>query len=1008
MPFVINKIGKTCEMLKEQMSQEICKLENLEYQKTEYKKGHTPPKSNYMPYVPNTHIFGADTHYWFRFNFTTPKAQEPFYYVMEMTTGSEGEWDAINAQGLIYLNGEMVQGLDPNHIYTYLQPDTHYEAYNYFYLGMVEESVAIKGRLLKNDPRIEKLYYDIFVPYECALIMDKKSEEYITILSALEQTVNLIDLRVPYSEEYYNSLAEAQKYIEREFYAKKCTTKGKPVVNCIGHTHIDVEWLWTRAQTREKIQRSFSTIEQLMYRYPEYKFMLSQPELYRYLKEDAPDKYDVLKTFVKEGRWEPEGAMYVEADCNLISGESMVRQILRGKQFFKNEFGVDCKVLFLPDVFGYSAALPQILKKSGIDHFVTSKISWNDTNTMPCDAFMWQGIDGSEIFTNFITAQDYDPTGKANFTTYNGVLSPSEIKGARHRFQQKKYTERALVTFGHGDGGGGPTAKMLETQRRLAKGIPGMPVTEIKFIAPYLDSVRKDFDKTCTATKVTPKWVGELYLELHRGTYTSIGKNKRLNRQSETALKNAEGLGVIAETLGKAYPTDMLDISWRKVLHNQFHDIIPGSSINEVYDGTDKDYAKLLGDLNGDIQESLKTIASNINSKGGVLVFNPLSAKQSVLTKINGTTYESQETVDSLGWTVINPKAQKSGVKLGNLTAENKFYRMKLDNSGRIVSLYDKINGRSVLKKGEYGNELQVFEDIPRDYDAWEISDFHKQKMWKIDAPAKIEQITDGSRAGFKITHKYLDSVIEQKIWLYTECRRIDFQNNVDWHQKFQLLRVAFPIDVNTTTADYDIQFGYATRPTHSNTSWDEAKFEVYAHKWADVSDGDFGVALMNDCKYGHSTEGSTLKLTLIKCAKYPNPQADQGEHNFTYSIMSHSGSFKEGGVVLEAQRLNNPLIAIDVEKGNGSLPQSYSYISCDSENVIIDTVKKAENGKGIIVRMYDAYNRRRNVTVNLPEGAKEVYLTNLMEEKIKQLKITNGKVTVPVNNFEIVTLNIL
>lgn len=350
----------------------------------------------------------------------------------------------------------------------------------------------------------------------------------------------------------------------------------------------------------------------------------------------------------------------------------------------------------------------------------------------------------------------------------------------------------------------------------------------------------------------------------------------------------------------------------------------------------------------------------------------------------------------------------KCGVKLGINTAENKYYKMKIDASGRIVSLYDKVNRRDVFKKGEFGNELRVFEDLPRDYDAWEISSFHKQKMWKLDAPAKIEPITDGTRAGFKVVHKYLDSEIEQNIWLYTECQRIDFETKADWHQKFQLLKASFPIDVHATSADYDIQFGYTTRPTHTNTSWDAAKFEVCAHKWADISDGDYGVALLNDCKYGHSAEGSTLNLTLIKCAEYPNPKADQGEHNFTYSIMAHKGGFKEGGVVKAAQNLNNPMIALPLKAGKGTLPQNYSYISCDSENIVINTVKKAENGDGAIVRMYDTYNCRREVTVTLPEGVSEVYLCNLMEEREKSLKVKDGKVTLPVKNFEIITLNLM
>jgi alpha-mannosidase len=396
-----------------------------------------------------------------------------------------------------------------------------------------------------------------------------------------------------------------------------------------------VEWKWARAQTREKIQRSFATAKSLMDRYPEYIFMLSQPELYRYLKEEAPEKYEELKGLVREGRWEPEGAMYVEPDCNLTSGESLVRQLIFGKRFFREEFGVESNILFLPDVFGYSAALPQILRKSGVDYFVTSKISWNDTNTMPMDMFYWEGIDGTEIFTSFMTAQNFGGIpgkGGKNRTTYVGNVTPSFVKGTWDRFQQKEYTDRIFLTYGYGDGGGGPTKEMLEMQRRTARGIPSLPVTKTDTLTAYLHQVKGEFDATCRRTGRTPRWVGELYLEFHRGTYTSIGKVKKGNRNAEFLLGNVEALSVTDLCFGGSYDSEGLNHYWRKTLHNQFHDILPGSSIKEVYDGTDVDYARIENYGLKPSFEKLLAIAERINTEGGVLLYNPTGFARRAIT----------------------------------------------------------------------------------------------------------------------------------------------------------------------------------------------------------------------------------------------------------------------------------------------------------------------------------------------------------------------------------------
>lgn len=1005
MAFYDEKIRLTWQRLNQFANTKLYDLEGVEYVKCDYKTDNTFPKNGWQPFKKGTIMTGRDAHYWLRASFKTPPKKENTSYYIKCTTGFEGQWDATNPQGLIYLNGEMVQGIDTNHTEVYLEPDTEYTMHNYFYLGLDKGEVSLNMAMYELDELSEQLYYDIRVPYDVFMMHYQNEDAHEIITPILEQCCNLVDLRKPRSDEYKQSVKTAIKFMKDEFYDKVCTEEGKPIVDCIAHTHIDIEWLWTRAQTKEKIQRSFTNALALMKKYPEFKFMLSQPELYRYLKEEAPEKYEELKQLVKSGRWEPEGAMYVEADCNLASGESLIRQIYQGKKFFNDEFGVDCKILFLPDVFGYSAALPQILNKSGIRHFVTSKIAWNETNTMPVDTFMWQGLDGSEIFTNFITAQDYKGITPQRYTTYVGRLNASEIKGTWNKFIEKQYCSHALTTYGFGDGGGGPTKEMLENQRRLSRGIPGMPVTKLPTLLEHLDQKREEFDASCKKLRRVPRWVGELYLEFHRGTYTSIAKNKRANRISEMALGKAEGISYLGLLLGSEYDQNGLYNNWNRVLHNQFHDIIPGSSIKEVYDGTDIDYKEIAEYTDSVINEKLDVISKNIKTEGGLLIFNPSGFARKGMVRLDGKTVELTDIIAPFGFKVVNNFSDTPNVTLNGLTAENKFYKMTLDSAGRIVELYDKTASRQVLKEGEWGNEFQVFEDIPRVYENWELTDYYKEKKWVLDESAQITPITDGSRAGFKVVKKYLDSTICQNIWLYSDSSRIDFETDIDWHEHHQVLKVAFPVDVHTNTAIYETQFGYIERPTHANTSWDAAKFEVCAHKWMTVAEDNYGVAMLNDCKYGFNTEGSTMKLTVLKCSQYPNAEADQGAHKLTYSIMAYKGDFRNAGVINEAYALNQPFEVKTVGANNGEFDDNFSLVSCDKSNVIVETVKKAEADDGMIVRLYDAFNRRTRATVTVANGFKEAYLCDLMENELEKLEFDGSSVTIKVNNFEIVTL---
>lgn len=973
-----------------------------------YKNDHTPPEGPWRPWSRTDIFSGHDAHYWFRCHVTTPPAEPGKKLYFFLSTGYEGEWDSINPQGILYLDGVLTQGLDINHQYALLEPDREYDLVVYMYTGMLRPIQArFEASLVWIDAEVEGLYYDLKVPLDATACMESNSPDYWRIMHALEKAVGLVDLRCPLSEAFYESIRSAREYMEREFYAGICGGNA-PVVHCVGHTHIDVAWLWTLDQTREKTQRSFSTVLRLMEQYPEYIFMSSQPQLYEYIKQDAPELYEQILERVRQGRWEVEGAMWLEADCNLTSGESLVRQILHGKQFMKKEFGVDSHILWLPDVFGYSAALPQILRSSGVDRFFTTKIGWNETNKMPYDAFMWEGIDGTEIFTHFGTARSLPAPGESDTnTTYVANTEPTMVKGTWQRFQQKEYSDKTLITFGFGDGGGGPTGHMLEVQRRTKRGLPGMPRTRMSTAGEFMDGLYEDF--MCCSEKMgrMPKWVGELYLEFHRGTYTSIAKNKKNNRHCEFLLQKAEALSVLANSLlASPYPQETLYKNWQTVLLNQFHDIIPGSSIREVYEVSDKHYEAVKEQVGDVAQGALAALAAQV-SQAGIFVYNPLGFARSGMVEADGARYYA-ENVPAMGWKVIQPTCCVCSVTATSRSLENERYRLEIDETGAISSLYDKMAGRELCKPGCRLNELQVYEDFPRDYDAWELSKYYKDKMWLVDQVEAVEIVEDSVRKGLKITKKYLASTIVQTIRLYDASPRIDFETEVEWHQQHQILKAAFPLDLHTTQAAYEIQFGHVLRPTHQNTSWDAAKFEVCAGKWADLSESDYGVSLLNDCKYGHGASGSTLTLSLLKGATYPHPEADQGHHSFTYALLPHAGDFRRGETIYEAYSLNQPLQAMAVT-GSGSLPAEFSPVSTQEPGIIPETFKLSEDGRDYILRFYDAYDRRSTTKITLGIPFTSVELCDLMENPIDSsaLKVEGQTVSVPVRNFEIVTLRI-
>lgn len=1067
-----NRIGRILKELRlYTRSAEAC-IDSFKMVEGNYKYEDCPKldDSAWKPFSKNDRWGGRDKHCWFTADFIVPEGMDGKVLALAVATGREDGWDATNPQFIAYINGSLVQGLDVNHREVILTHNARkgesYQIHLDAYSGMIEGLICLNCCVCAVEKESEKLYYDIEVPYSIAVLLDKDDKRRIDIFQFLSEAVNLIDFRKPFSEEFRKSIAEAAEYLDSKFYKGYCGHNGI-TAHCVGHTHIDVAWLWTIAQTREKAARSFSTVLNLMNEYPEYVFMSSQPQLYKFVKTDYPGLYEKIKQRIEEGRWEPEGAMWLEADCNLASGEALVRQLLFGTRFFENEFNVKNRILWLPDVFGYSAALPQLLKKSGIDYFVTTKISWNEYNKIPYDTFMWRGIDGTEILTQFITTQDY--ITDRFITTYNGNLIPTQVMGAWKRYQQKDLTNEVLISYGFGDGGGGPTREMLENARRMEKGIPGCPKVRLGRALDYLERL----DAKASAGKKTPKWVGELYLEYHRGTYTSMARNKKYNRKSELLYQAAEIFSVADCLLNSSvYPEEKLNNGWEKILLNQFHDILPGSSIREVYEDSKEQYLEILRNGRQILDDSIGAIAGSIDlDSPSIVVFNPIGFDRNDIVEIKlPDGFENAECFDDGGAMMPSQisengnlmfyaagvptngykafRIKKAGDASGsnrkindtdgthsldaavnyhcsdnveaglNLDAaqlfdsyrciENKYFKIIFDENMNIASLYDKSNCREVVKSGEKANVLQAFEDKPHNFDAWDINIYYQEKMWEVNDVQSAAIVETGSiRTAVRISRKFCDSYITQDISIYNDIPRIDFKTSIDWKETQVLLKAAFPTDIHSDRASYDIQFGNVERPTHWNTSWDQAKFEVCAHKWADLSEDGYGISLLNDCKYGHDIKDGVMRLTLIKSAKDPNESADRELHQFTYSLYPHCGGFRDAGTVAMAYALNCPLYAKYEGEHTGKLPMVFSIAGTNKENVIIEAVKKAEDSDDIIIRLYECYNRRTTVRLTFGSKILDAWECDLMENNQLRLEHNGNSLEFVIKPYEIKTIKL-
>lgn len=1006
------RIAKILKTLKALSVLERFPAENIEIRPCGYKTDDTPPSDGWTAFSEND-LWGGekDRHAWFRFDVKLPDGRLGKETELVISTGYT-DWDEFNPQFLCYIDGKMRQGLDKNHASVRIAPaDKHidiyaytgYDAYVFYEAPDAEKRFRFSAEFVLTDTETKGLFYDMQVPFTVLSYTDPESREYAHTLDILNDCVNLLDFRAPHSKSYFQSVKNARTYM-RENYYRKNAAADLPSLTCIGQTHIDTAWLWPMRQTREKVQRSFSTALELMRRYPEYKFFASQPKQYQMLKEDAPEVYAELKERVLEGRWEAEGGMWVEADCNLIGGESFIRQILHGKTFFKKEFGIDSKVLWLPDVFGYTASMPQMLRGCGIDTFVTSKISWNDTNRMPYDLFFWKGIDGTEILSFFITSQEKTRGGTVNYSVYNAPADAPNAAGTYARFGQKNITDDVMMLYGYGDGGGGPTDEHLENLRRMEQGVINCPRTRIGRVGEYFDSLHKKAD----GSKKLPEWSGELYLEFHRGTYTSQAKNKRNNRKSEMGLRNAEMLSVLSRCLtGREYPKSELWNLWESVLTNQFHDIIPGSSVKEVYETTDREYAEVFKGISAIENKAFGALSSRVKTEGGYFVFNPNGARAYDVIKENGE-YISLKNIPAAGYAVVR-RADSGRLLAGDSRRlENEWFIVEFDEKMRISRLYDKRCEREVLREGEVGNKLVAYEDLPLEYDAWELRDYHKEKSWEIEDVQCVKYKNAGDRAEITVLRRFENSTVEQTISLYRDLPRIDFDTRADWQTEHIVLKAEFPVSVHSARATYDIQFGAVERPATLNNSWEAAKFEVCAHKYADYSDYGYGVAILNDCKYGHDIHDGVIRLTLLKCPTYPNPDADKGEHLFSYSLMPHEGDYRAAGVIREAYAFNAPVTAVKIGKQDGTLPQRFSLVAADVPSVVIDTVKFAEDGTGVIVRCFEAFNAYATVNFRLGVKCKKVLLCDHMENEKGEISGATESFCRKFRPYEICTFKIV
>ena len=838
----------------------------------------------------------------------------------------------------------------------------------------------------------------------------------------------------------------------------------KATYHLTGNSHIDAAWLWPWTETVDVVKRTFGTALQLMYEYPQYTYTQSAAAYNEWMAEKYPDMNAEIKQRIKEGRWEIVGGMWVEPDLNMPDGESLVRQLLVGKRWFKQAYGVDVRIGWNPDSFGYTWQLPQIYKKSGVDYFVTQKMTWNDTNQLPFKFFWWESPDGSKVLAYF-------PHDYAN-DNLNPVRLARDFKIAHDRAPG---LPGIMDLYGIGDHGGGPTRAILDEgfhwAGKTADGTPRVtPKIEFGLAQPYFTELEKNiapdspvWDYKSIAKGYTPPpavegkvniptWKSEMYFEYHRGVMTTQANHKRNMRESEEQVLNAEKWASVAWALpgqgAFAYPGTELTEDWKKVLFNQFHDLAAGSGIGVIYKDAQKEYDVVRYSTNEISSGAMQTVDERVNTAGAgvpVVVYNPLgwersgevsvhvqggkaasaSGAQIVEAKTDDKTGVSDLKlhvlkVPALGYKVVwvggasRAKQEKeSGADAkdsgGSITLENGILRVSVDKqSGCITSLFDKKTNFETLASGACGNQLQFFKDTPKDYDAWNVDPGTLDVAPMVIDHADSVELLKTAEPSIRVTRHWQSSKFVQTFSLGAEGDVVNVENEFDWHEAHVLLKAAFPVAAKSDFATYEIPYGTIDRPTTRNNSWEKAQFEVPAMRWADLGDGKHGLSIINDTKYGYDAVGNLLRLTLLRSPKWPDAEADMGHQHFQYAIYPHAGTWKDAMTVRHGYEYNYPLTAVATTAHAGSLPAEHSFASVTPENVVLTAVKKAEDAKGLIFRVYEWAGKDATVEFHVPPGAKSATLTNLMETaEGGALPVSGDVVKAPIHPYEILSIRV-
>ncbi len=928
-------------------------------------------------------------------------------------------------EGLLSVDGLPYCGLDSNHLRTpFAKAGQHQLDIEFMVCPSSfrrDNNVGIYGQFMGLSvvvisPEIEALYHDVRTAWETSLVVqDDRRRELLH--AAVEQALVSVDLTAPVSELIIEATSALQAF--RHALSDIHPDPESGSLYAVGHTHIDTAWLWPLRETIRKCGRTFATACRLMERYPEFHFTCSQPQLYAYTKTHYPALYDQIRHWVAEGRWETAGAMWVEADCNVTSGESLIRQMLYGIEFFQQEFGTRPRICWLPDVFGYPASLPEILHGCGVERFYTYKLHWQKTNAFPYHLFRWRGLDGSEVLAHVVNHRG----------AYNNSLCPEHLHEGWHRYAQKTQYPEVIFPFGFGDGGGGVTYEHMETYRRVQGHYPGLPAVRLGTAENY-------FDEAQQAWSSLPVWDGELYVETHRGTYTTQSEMKRLNRRCELLLREMEILTSALQMRQQytAWNAERLGECWKTLLLYQFHDILPGSSIHMVYAEAIPVLQGLEMELESALAEArLELFRPVCDGEDGYAIINSLSWPRHDVVRIPANRHGipkaledasgrvcAVQTVDDgqngiIGLALVSANAL-AVTQMRRIDApvespealiaepgrlESHRFKVLFNDDGAITSLYDKRFEREIVPPGAVLNDLQLLQDGPEHEDAWNIHESINLRRYPFDSGTQMDIVECGPvRAGLRFTRKRRNTTLTQTVYLYAELDRIEFDTSVDWQERQTVLKAAFPLNLRVRQASFEVQFGAYERATHRNTSWEQQKYEVAGHRWVDLSETGYGVSLLNDSRYGYDVHDNVLRITLLRSTISPDPEADRGHHRFRYALYPHAGSCADAETVKQGWAFNVPLETCRLPLAT-DLQASCSLVDIQGP-AILETLKPAQDGRGWIMRLYEPYGSRGTCTVRLPEAIQSVTACNHVEEDGEPVAVVSGYMVFPITPYQI------